>query len=185
MCKKLHSIGASSTMSRRRILTAFATGALSLLSIVPAAAQNPSVAELLLRDEIQQAEKILDSQPRTAQSVAFRGEIEFRQGHFEQAETLYREALKMDSRTARAHYGLARLAMGKVNNKAALQELARAIELDPKEPLYHLYASEAWGIVKNYAQQRKQLEEYLQLKPDDEDRVTEAKAGLETLKAFG
>ena len=94
------------------------------------------MADLLLRDEIQQAEKILDSQPRTAQAVAFRGEIEFRKGHFEQAETLYREALKMDSKTARAHFGMARLAMGKVNNKAALQELGRAIELDPKEPLY-------------------------------------------------
>ena len=146
-------------MSRRRILTAFSKGALSLLFVVPASAQSTSVADLLLRDEIQQAEKILDSQPRTAQTVAFRGEIEFRKGHFEQAEALYREALKMDSKTARAHFGMARLAMGKVNNKAALQELGRAIELDPKEPLYHLYASEAWGIDKNYAEQRKQLEE--------------------------
>jgi predicted aspartyl protease len=171
-------------MSRCRILVSLATGALSLLSILPAAGQSPSVANLLLRDEIQQAEKILDSQPRTAQAVAFRGEIEFRKGHFEQAEALYREALKMDSKVARAHYGLARLAMAKVNNKAALQELTRAIELDPKEPLYHLYASEAWGINKNYGEQRKQLEEYLRLNPDDEDRVTEAKAGLETLKAF-
>ena len=85
----------------------------------------------------------------------FDGEIEFRKGHFEQAETLYREALKMDSKNARAHFGLGKLAMGKVNNKAALQELTRAIELDPKEPLYHLYASEAWGIDKNYARTAK------------------------------
>src|SRR6476660_9244484 len=112
-------------------------------------AANTSIAgfsDLLLKDEIQQLETLLSKQPRTAQTVAFRGEIEFRKGHFEQAEALYREALKMDSKTARAHFGLARLALGKVNNKTALQELARAIELDPKEPLYHLYASEAWGI---------------------------------------
>ena len=76
----------------------------------------------------------------------------------------------MDSKNARAHFGLGKLALAKVKPKAAFQEFKRAIELDPKEPLYHLYASEAWGIDKNYAEQRKQLEEYLRLNPDDEDR---------------
>ena len=66
-----------------------------------------------------------------------------------------------------------------------MQEINRAIELDPKEPMYRLYASEAWGIDKNYTEQRKQLEEYLKLNPSDEDRLTEAKAGLDMLKAFG
>src|SRR5207244_11773425 len=65
------------------------------------------------------------------------------------------------------------------------QRVMRAGELDGKEPKYRLYASEAWGIDKNYAEQRKQLEEYLRLNPKDEDRLTEAKAGLEMLKAFG
>src|SRR3989475_10861711 len=63
--------------------------------------------------------------------------------------------------------------------------MKRAIELDPKEPLYHLYASEAWAIDKNYLDQSKQLEEYLRLNPNDPDRVNEAKAGLEMLKALG
>src|SRR4029077_10137732 len=65
------------------------------------------------------------------------------------------------------------------------EEMKRAIELDPKEPLYHLYASEAWGIEKNYTEQQKQLEEYLRLNPNDPDRVSEAKAGLEMIKALG
>ena len=50
------------------------------------AAQTGSVADLLLKDEIQQAEALLDKQPRTAQSVALRGEIEFRRGNFERAD---------------------------------------------------------------------------------------------------
>jgi hypothetical protein len=152
---------------------------------ISGAPQTGSVADLLLKDEVQQAEALLDTQPKTSQTVALRGEIEFRKGHFDQAETLYKEALKMDSKNARAHFGLGKLAMGKVKAKAAVQELMRAVELDPKEPLYRLYASEAWGVEKNYAEQKKQLEEYLGLNPADEDRVSEAKAGLETLKSFG
>ena len=158
--------------------------ALTSLLVVPSPQSGP-LADLLLKDEVLQAEALLDKQPRTAQSTAFRGEIAFRRGHFDQAEALYKEALKMDSKNARAHFGLGKLAMGKVQGKAAIQELTRAIELDPKEAIYRLYASEAWGIGKNFTEQRKQLEEYLRLNPNDEDRITEAKAGLEMLKAFG
>ena len=172
-------------MSRRLALVV-----MSLTSLLgPAAAQNvpiaDTIADLLLQDEIQQAESLLNKQPRTAQNVAFRGEIEFRKGHFEEADALYREALKVDSRNARAHFGLGKLAMGRVKGKLAVQELTRAIDLDPKVPLYHLYAGDAWSIEKNYAKQRRELEAYLQMNPNDEDRVAEAKAGLETLKAFG
>ncbi len=149
------------------------------------AAQASSVADLLLKDEIQQAEALLDKQPRTAQSVALRGEIEFRRGNFERAGESYKEALRMDAKNARGHFGLGKLAMGKVKAKEAVEEMKRAIELDPKEPLYHLYASEAWAIDKNYLEQRKQLEEYLRLNPNDPERVVEAKAGLEMLKALG
>ena len=156
-----------------------------LLNSVGYAAQTLSVADLLLKDEIQQAEAVLDKQPRTAQTVALRGEIEFRRGNFNRAAELYKEALRMDAKNARAHFGLAKLAMGKVKGKQAVEEMKRAIELDPKEPLYHLYASEASAIEKNYVEQRKQLEAYLALNPNDPERVVEAKAGLEMLKVLG
>src|SRR3989454_9770042 len=149
------------------------------------AAQTGSVADLLLKDEVQQAEALLDKQPRTAQNVALRGEIEFRRGNFDRASELYKEALRIDAKNARAHFGLAKLAMGKVKGKQAVEEMKRAIELDPKEPLYHLYASEASAIEKNYVEQRKQLEAYLALNPDDPERVVEARAGLEMLKVLG
>src|SRR5207245_3210989 len=147
--------------------------------------QLPSVADLLTRDEVQQAEALLDKQPRTAESVALRGEIEYRKGNFDRAGALYKEALVMNAKTARAHYGLGKLAIGKLKTKQAIQEMMRAIELDPKEPLYRFYASEAWALEKNYAEQRKQLEEYVRLNPSDPDRLAEAKAGLEMLKALG
>src|SRR5436190_855776 len=172
-------------MSSRPVPGVLVLMALGTFLVVPASGQNPSVGDLLIRDEIQEAENILNKQPKTATNVAFRGEIEFRRGHFDQADALYREALKLDAKDARTHFGLGKLALGRVKTKVAVQEFKRAVELDPKEPIYHLYAGEAFGLDKKYTEQRKQLEEYLKLNPNDEDRVTEAKAGLETLKAFG
>jgi hypothetical protein len=143
------------------------------------------VADLLLRDDVQQAEAQLNKEPRTAQAVALKGEIEYRKGNFDQAATLYREALKMDPKTARAHFGLGKLAMAKLKDKEAVQSMARAVELDPNESLYRLYASEAAALQKNYTEQMKQLQEYLRLNPADPDRVAEAKAGLDVLRALG
>jgi predicted aspartyl protease len=172
-------------MSSRPVRGVLVLMALGSFLVIPASAQNSSIGDLLIRDEIEQAENLLNKQPRKAANVALRGEVEFRKGNFDQADALYREALKLDGKDARAHFGLGKLALGKVKTKQAIQELKRSIELDPKEPLYHLFASEAFGLDKKYTEQRKHLEEYLRLNPNDEDRVNEAKATLETLKAFG
>src|SRR5262245_33298937 len=112
-------------------LTSLLAASLALSS----ARQNDPLADLLLKDDVQQAEALLDKQPRTAQSIAYRGEIEFRKGHFQQAETFYKEALRMDSKNARAHFGLGKLAAAKVKGKEAVEELMKAVELEPKEPL--------------------------------------------------
>jgi predicted aspartyl protease len=163
--------------------------AFSAFLVLPGASAFPahagSVADLLLKDDIPQAEALLDKQPRTAESVALRGEIEFRKGNLDQAGVLYKQAIAMEAKNGRGHFGLGKLAMAKVKGKTAVEEMKRAIEFDPKEPLYHLYASEAWGIEKNYVEQQKELEEYLRLNPNDPDRVNEAKAGLEMLKTLG
>src|SRR5690349_4357064 len=141
-------------MSSRPLLVFMSlTSLLVLPGTLRGAAQPGSVADLLIKDDIPQAEAILATQPKNSQSVAFYGEIAFRKGQFDQAETLYKEALRMDARNARAHFGLGKLALGRVDNKTAIQEIMRAVELDPKEPLYRLYASEAWGIDKKYAEQ--------------------------------
>jgi len=134
--------------SRPVVIVAMAlTSLLVLPGSSPARSVEPqtgSVADLLTKDDYLQAEAQLAKQPRTAESVALHGEIEFRKGHFDQAEVSYRDSLKMDSKNARAHFGLGKLALAKVKPKPALQEINRAIELDPKEPMYRLYASEAW-----------------------------------------
>jgi tetratricopeptide (TPR) repeat protein len=112
-------------MSSRRVLFAFTFGALTSLIAAPrttqTAPQNASVADLLLKDEIQRAEALLEKQPKTAQNVAFRGEIEFRRGHFAEAESFYREAVKLDPKNARGHSGLGKLAMARVKTRKAFR----------------------------------------------------------------
>ncbi len=150
------------------------------------AAQTGSVADLLLKDEVDRAESLLDQQPRGAESTAFRGEIEFRRGDFTRAESLYREALDMDPKTARAHFGLGKLALTRLKAREAASHLKRAIELAPDVGLFHLYAAEAFAVEKNFGAQKTELQEYLKLSSaDDPDRLSEAKSALEMIDALG
>jgi tetratricopeptide (TPR) repeat protein len=147
---------------------------------------SDSVATLLVKDEFKQAEALLDTLPKTAENIAWRGEIEYRRGDFDKAETLYREALRTSEKTARAHFGLGKLALAKLKGKEAVGLFKRAIELAPEVPLFHFYAGEAYGVDKNYPDQRKQLEEYVKLNPaDDPDRLAAAKSALEMFDAIG
>ena len=152
----------------------------------PQASPANNLRDLLIKDDIQQAEAILLRTPRSAESLAFQGEVDFRKGNFEKARTSYQAAVQMNEKTARAHFGLGKLALGKVNSKTALTEFRRAIALDPMEPLYHFYASEAADLEKSTAESKKHLEEFVRLdRHDDEDRLIEAKAALALMAAFG
>src|SRR5262245_52528010 len=75
-------------------------------------------ADLLLFDDYLKAEQILNQRPAglsAGEVLAFRGEVEFRKGHFSTAEDLYRKAIATDSKIARAHSGLGKLAMAKLH----------------------------------------------------------------------
>ena len=174
-------------MSSRPILLVMAL--MSILVLPGAATQSPAlsddpIADLLSQDDIEKAQTLLEMAPRTAQNTAFRGEIAFRQGQFDQAGSLYQSDLQMDAKTGRAHFGLGKLALAKLKTKEALRSFKRAIDLEPREPLYRFYASEAADLDKDPAEMRKQLEEYIRLSPNDPDRLTEAKAGLQILTAL-
>ena len=179
-------------MSSRHLLVATAlTSLLTGFLIAPGAArQTPrpastaSLADLLLRDELQTVEARLASGPRNAETAAFQGEVEYRKGRFEQADALYRSALKMDEKTARAHFGLGKLAVARMKTTEAVRLFNRAIELDPKEPLYRFYIGDALTLDKKPKEADRQLQEYLKLNPTDPDRVPMAKAALDISSAF-
>ena len=80
------------------------------------ASRQETLADLLLKDEIQKVETRLAGLPRTAETVAFQGEVEYRKGRFDRADSLYRAALQMNEKTARAHFGLGKLAMARMKS---------------------------------------------------------------------
>jgi predicted aspartyl protease len=116
--------------------------------------------------------------------MAFQGEVEYRRGRFEQAETLYRSALRSDDRTARAHFGLGKLALARMKTSEAIRSFNKAIELDPREPLYHFYIADALTLTKKVPEADRHYREYLKLNPMDPDRVPMVKAALDISSAF-
>src|SRR6185436_19967271 len=106
---------------------------MALTSFLPQ--KTTSVADLLSKDQVAEAEAQLNKEARNARTIAMRGELEYRKGNLDQAATLYKQALAMDPKTARAHFGLGKLAMAKLKGKEAVQEIALAIQLEPTEPL--------------------------------------------------
>jgi len=173
-------------MSRRHLLVLVALTSVLTVCAGPQVSPASNLRNLLIKDDIPQAEEILLRSPRSAETVAYQGEVEFRKGNFEKARSSYQSAIQMNEKTPRAHFGMGKLAMAKVKSKEALASFKRAIELDPSEPLYHFFASEAADLEKKTAESKKHLEEYVRLdRHDDEDRLTEAKAALALMAAFG
>ena len=142
-------------------------------------------ATLLKEDDFEQAASVLSNQTEDPVVLALSGEVAYRRGHFEQAERLYHQAMDMDPNTARANFGLGRLALAKLKIDDAVAFFSRAIELDPDEALFRLPASDAWGLDGNDEKQREQLEAYIALDPPHEpDRLRQVKAMLEVLDVF-
>ena len=149
---------------------------------------NPldEVSGLLLTDQYEEAQALLLGLPESAQGVALKGEIEFRKGNFEAARAQYLRSLELDPETSRAHYGLGKLAMAKMESKEAVRSVMKAVELDPEEAIYRLTAAEAWGIDRNLDEQTRQFEAYVALDPSyDPERVAEVQAALDVIQNFG
>jgi len=177
-------------MSSRYVLVlAVVTSLIYSPSLPAAAAQTPttayvSFAELLLRDQIPQLEARLAAGPHNAETTAFQGEVQYRKGRFEEAEKLYREALRLNDKTARAHFGLGKLALARMKAPEAERSFKRAVDLDGKEPLYRFYLSDALSLRNKGREAERQLQEYLKLKPDDPDRTPMAQSALDVFAAF-
>jgi tetratricopeptide (TPR) repeat protein len=148
------------------------------------ASRQETLADLLLKDEIQKVETRLAGLPRTAETLAFQGEVEYRKGRFDRADSLYRAALQMNEKTARAHFGLGKLAMARMKSADAVKSFNRAIELDGREPIYRFYIADALSLEKKAKEAERHLQEYLKLNPADADRVPMAKAALDISAAF-
>lgn len=100
-------------------------------------AQAGLIGSLLHGHKLDQAEqastKAVAALPGSALVHASMGDVNFRAGRFAEAEGEYRNALKLDARSARAWFGMARMfAMVSMHNRAK-EAFAKAHELDPDD----------------------------------------------------
>ena len=151
-------------------------------------AQNPidTVSSLLLADAIEEAGGILDLLPESSDVLAFKGETEFRKANFEEARAYYARSLDLDPNTARAHFGVGKLSMGKMRLAEAIDSLSKAVELEPDVAIYRLALADAWAYEGDVEEQVRQLEAYVALEPTyDLERLGQVEAVLEVINDFG
>jgi Tfp pilus assembly protein PilF/predicted aspartyl protease len=115
------------------------------------------------------AKKALAALPGSAVVHAAVGDVAFRSGNFADAEKEYRAALKIDTNSARAVYGMGRMLHMVSLNKRAKENFARAHELDPEDGQITKY----WLDTLPYAERLEQLKKI--------DMDAEAKANRQRL----
>jgi tetratricopeptide (TPR) repeat protein len=99
------------------------------------------------------AKKALAALPSSALVHAVAGDVAFRSGNFADAEKEYRAALKIDTNSARAVYGMGRMLHMVSLNKRAKENFARAHQLDAEDG----QITRGWLNTLPYAEELEQL----------------------------
>lgn len=99
------------------------------------------------------AKKALAALPTSAVVHAAVGDVAFRSGNFGDAEKEYRAALKIDSKSARALYGMGRIFHMVSLNKKAKETFALAHQIDPEDG----QITRSWLNTLPYAEQLEQF----------------------------
>lgn len=111
------------------------------------------------------AKKALAALPASAVIHAAVGDVAFRSGNFADAEKEYRAALKIDTNSARAVYGMGRMLQMVSMNKRAKENYAKAHQLDPEDPQITSY----WLDTLPYAER---LEQDKKTEGDPDDKAS-------------
>ncbi len=85
-------------------------------------------------EALREAETAIQQCPREAMAHTALGDAHYRLGDFDKASAAYEEALRLDSRQARAHLGLGRVLLTDFRFKSAREHLETAHRLVPADP---------------------------------------------------
>lgn len=131
-----------------------------------------------------QVESLVEANPADARSLAFLGDILFRQSKFVEAEKAYRLAVQADPRYGRGHWGLGRVAMLTSSTASARDHFAAAFQFDAQDPDIVLSYSD---FVREPAARITLLRNYLSLADGKEDsvRLEDAAARLQIAERLG
>lgn len=134
-----------------------------------AEAQSGLMESLLRSRQIEDAQaamtKALAAVPQSALVHATAGDIQFRSGDFGQAEAEYRAALKLDAKSPKGTFGMAKMMEMVSLNKRASAMYAKAHELDPENS--HMF--HAWLDTLPRREQLEALKKFAADHPSERD----------------
>ena len=100
------------------------------------------------------------------EALFFEAILKYEQQKLGEAAQLFREAAKVNPKSAVANYYLAKIYREQQSLNEALNYAKKAIELDPKQYWYHEITAEIYGALFKYNEGSKLLEKSVQVFPD-------------------
>ena len=151
------------------------------------AAKAGLIRTLLKQDKVDEAEAALRKyalgHAQEPALLTLAGDIQFRQGHFEDARTSYLRSFEFDKQSARTLLGLGRLEASEKRHRTAADFFRRAYALDANDP----DVIKEWAdTLENSVEEIAALEKYL-LKATNEDpeKLLDVRNHIDYLAAIG
>ena len=135
----------------------------------------------------QEAEKLLQGSPRSAESLALYGDALWASGLFEQAEGKYREALTIAPEMSRGRHGLAKSLAARNQLDQAMNEAQAALRLNPRDLEVHHTVGAIYERMHKYEEAAIAFSNYVNLLPnkDTSTKANWSRAEIRFLRSFG
>lgn len=124
--------------------------------------------------------------PADALTAAVHGDALWSSGLFEEAETAYAEAMRLDAAEPRAHHGRGRSLAATGQLERAQADVQEALRLNPREPEFHHTLGAIYERMHRFDQAAASLGSYLNLLPNRERsmKAAWARAEIRFLESF-
>src|SRR5258706_15398687 len=135
----------------------------------------------------QEAEKLIEDDPRGPESLALYGDALWASGSFETAEIKYRDALAGSPELARGRHGLARSLAARGQFAEAMNEAQTALRLSPRDLELHHTVGTIYERLHKYEEAAAAYSNYVNLLPnkDHSDKADWSRAEIRFLRSFG
>ncbi len=135
----------------------------------------------------QEAEKLIEADPRSPESLALYGDALWANGLFETAETKYRDALAETPELARGRHGLARSLAARGQLAEAMNEAQAALRLAPRDLELHHTVGAIYERMHKYEEAATAYSNYVNLLPnkDTSTKASWSRAEIRFLRSFG
>jgi tetratricopeptide (TPR) repeat protein/predicted aspartyl protease len=134
-----------------------------------------------------EAEKLYKADPKSPDSMALYGDALWSAGLFQEAETLYRDALAISPQLARGHHGLAKSLAARSKLAEAMNEAQAALQLSPRDLEIHHTVGTIFERMHKYEEAAGAYSNYVNLLPnkDHSEKADWSRAEIRFLKSFG